>query len=603
MKPIKRAVIDCEVYKNYFLLAAKELETGKVTRLEKFDYGPFNKKAASALMSNYQTISFNGINFDLLIIVAAINGYPNDKLKALSDSIIKGKRPAWMVARDHDLVIPNWDHIDLIEVAPGKSSLKIYGGRLHAPTIQDLPYEPDAHITNKMRQEISDYCVNDLDTTALLFNSLKDQIELRCKMSSQYGMDLRSKSDAQIAETIIKSELKRITGKDYRKPELPDGVRFRYRNPEIVTFSDNGLNKILKSILETRFQIGGNGSVILPQWLKEPIELSGRKYQMGIGGLHSMEKCQYVRAGNGKLLFDLDVASYYPNIILQQALAPESMGSAFLTVYQSIVDRRIKAKKEGDKVTADTLKISVNGSFGKLGSKYSPLYAPELLIQTTITGQLCLLMLIEMVTRTGAQVVSANTDGIVVYCNKAQERDVMRAAQDWELETTYTLERTDYQALASRDVNNYVAVKPDGKIKGKGCFAQSGLSKNPDFQIVFNAASEFVRSGKPTIETIKECEDMRQFVSVRRVQGGAVWRDEKLGKAVRFYYSKDVSKNECIAYATNSNKVPRSAGARPLMTLPDTFPLDIDYAQYDEMAQTLLAEIGATCSKKTLSLF
>jgi DNA polymerase elongation subunit (family B) len=45
------------------------------------------------------------------------------------------------------------------------------------------------------------------------------------------------------------------------------------------------------------------------------------------------------------LLFDLDVASYYPNIILQQQLAPESMGKPFLDVYKSIVDRRIKAKK------------------------------------------------------------------------------------------------------------------------------------------------------------------------------------------------------------------------------------------------------------------
>ena len=39
-------------------------------------------------------------------------------------------------------------------------------------------------------------------------------------------------------------------------------------------------------------------------------------------------------------------------------------------------------------------KIQINGSFGKLGSKYSLLYAPDLLLQTTITGQLALLMLI-----------------------------------------------------------------------------------------------------------------------------------------------------------------------------------------------------------------
>ena len=116
---------------------------------------------------------------------------------------------------------------------------------------------------------------------------------------------------------------------------------------------------------------------------------------MGIGGLHSCEKSQYVVADENTVLRDADVSSYYPSIILQQKLSPKAMGKDFITIYQSIVSRRIEAKHRGDKVTADTLKICVNGSFGKLGSKYSALYAPELLIQTTLTGQLALLMLIE----------------------------------------------------------------------------------------------------------------------------------------------------------------------------------------------------------------
>jgi len=37
-------------------------------------------------------------------------------------------------------------------------------------------------------------------------------------MSEQYGMDLRSKSDAQIAETVIKSELHKIP-KNIRQAE------------------------------------------------------------------------------------------------------------------------------------------------------------------------------------------------------------------------------------------------------------------------------------------------------------------------------------------------------------------------------------------------
>ena len=75
-----------------------------------------------------------------------------------------------------------------------------------------------------------------------------------------------------------------------------------------------------------------------------------------------------------------------------------------MNIYQSIVKRRLEAKAKGDTVTADSLKITVNGSFGKFGSKYSFLYSPDLLINTTLTGQLTLLMLIEMITLAGGTV-------------------------------------------------------------------------------------------------------------------------------------------------------------------------------------------------------
>jgi hypothetical protein len=79
---------------------------------------------------------------------------------------------------------------------------------------------------------------------------------------------------------------------------------------------------------------------------------------------------------------------------------------------------------------------------------------------------------------------------------------------------------------------------------------------------------------------------------VRKVTGGAVWDDKLLGKSVRFYYSNSVPANQCIHYAKNSNKVPKSDGARPLMTLPDTFPTDVDYARYIDAANQLLREVG-----------
>lgn len=586
--------IDVEIYRNYFLLSTLQSSTGKVRHFEIYDDHRFDPKGLNGLMRSYTTVSFNGLNFDLPLILMALHGAGPEQLKRVADRIILDRAPSWSILRDANLSIPtSWDHIDLIEVAPGQSSLKIYGGRLHARKLQDLPISPDATITPEQREHLRRYCVNDLETTALLYDALKKPIQLRQQMSDQYGLDLRSKSDAQIAETVIKSELAKATGKDYRAPKLPNDYTFRYRDPGIVEFESQELKGVFRRILAHRFRLGANGSVLMPDWLKnERITISGREYQMGIGGLHSCEKSQYLTADDGMVLADWDVASYYPNIILQQRLSPPTLGPAFLEVYESIVKRRLAAKKAGDTSTANTLKICVNGSFGKLGSKYSSLYSPDLLIQTTITGQLCLLMLIESLTDAGIQVVSANTDGIVVYHSEAMRAKAEAITWDWMLQTSYTLEQTEYRAIASRDVNNYVAVKLDGSTKGKGCFASGGPMKNPDQTIIYRAVAGKIANGVPLATTITESRDIREFVTVRQVKGGAVWRGEELGKAVRFYLSRSVPEDECIRYRVNGNRVPKSAGAKPLMQLPDEFPDDIDYRAYITSAEKLLCEVG-----------
>ena len=586
-------IIDTEVYSDYFLLAMMRLDDGKVRHFEFHADAKLDVTKIKALFRTETVISFNGNSYDIPIISAAVSGYTNQQIKDLSDSIIKSNQPSWTILRAHNFDILKANHIDLIEVAPGRSSLKIYGGRMNAPKMQDLPIDPSSSITPKQRAELREYCENDLHTTAMLYKALKPQIDLRVGLSEQYGMDLRSKSDAQIAETVIISEMTKITKQGYGKTALKENTTFSYIDPRIVNFTDTKLNILINSLCEHRFTLGLNGAVQMPDWLRSTkIKIGSGEYQMGIGGLHSCEKTQYIKADDEHILLELDVASYYPNIILQQRLAPKSMGAPFLSVYQSIVTRRLEAKHRGDKVTADVLKIAVNGSFGKLGSKYSALFAPELLIQTTITGQLALLMLIEAIELAGAKVVSANTDGVVILCPRVLEKRIEEVAFDWMLRTSFDLERTDYRALASRDVNSYVAVKLDGKVKGKGVFASTSLAKNPDDPIIAQAVAQYVAHEIPLEITIRNCRDITQFVTIRRVQGGATWQGEYLGKAVRFYHSNAVPSAQCIHYATNSNRVPNSAGARPLMQLPDTFPTDVDYNYYLVEAEKLLCEVG-----------
>lgn len=586
--------VDVECYRNYFSVQFEHIENGERIVIDRLDNELLDVKRLTRLMGTNTTVSFNGNSYDLYMIAAAIKGYNNQQLKRISDKFIKSNAPPWKTAKDLQLFVPrSWDHIDIIEVAAGTASLKMYGARLNAQTIQDLPYHPDDTITENMRQELVRYCFNDLALTKKLYLHLIKQIKLREQIGEKYGLDLRSKSDAQIAETVIKSEMTKLTGKDYRPAKYDSDAVFKYQNPQIISFKTEQLRDIFERVLACEFELSGNGSIQLPQWLsKTKIKLGGTEYQMGIGGLHSCESCQSVYADDKHLLIDADVASYYPSIILQQNLAPVTMGRNFITLYQRIVNDRLAAKHSGDKVTADTLKIVVNGSYGKLGSKYSALYSPELLIQTTLTGQLALLMLIESLELSGINVVSANTDGIVIRCPIEKEELLGELLFDWEITTTYMLEFTRYKSLHSRDVNNYVAVKLDGSVKRKGVFAEPTIAKNPETTICYDAVAA-VLAGKSTIErTIKDCADISRFCLVRRVTGGANWRGDDIGKTVRYYWSSDVPMTEQIAYAKNGNKVPKSDGAKPCQTLPDVLPTDIDYARYIAFANEILKGVG-----------
>ena len=179
-------IFDTEVYKDYFLLAFLNPDTGRVRHFELYDGHPLDVSTLREIFSRYRVVSFNGDNFDLPIISQAMRGVNNIGLKNVADKIILNNIKSWNLGIEPI----KCDHIDIIEVAPSMVSLKMYGGRMHYPKMQDLPIEPDASISPKDREDLKAYCINDLGTTLALYETLKPQIELRELMGKQYGLSL-----------------------------------------------------------------------------------------------------------------------------------------------------------------------------------------------------------------------------------------------------------------------------------------------------------------------------------------------------------------------------------------------------------------------------
>jgi hypothetical protein len=587
-----KAVLDIECYTNYFLIAIKSMANDKVVTFERSDWSDFDAEQLNSVLRKYTIVTFNGNRYDLLLLKGSIAGFDASKLKIMSDDIIVNNVRAWDTESKYNLPQCKYiDHIDLIDVAPGKASLKIYGGRLHSKRMQDLPIEPSAIIKLDERELLTSYCINDLDTTIDLFNKLSSQIDLREKMGEELGIDLRSKSDAQIAEAVIKKQIEAIKGTKIYRPDLPNGFSFNYVPPKFIKFKHPELVNALEVFKSEAFTLNEKGDAVEPEKVgKLKVKINQTVYQLGIGGIHSCEKTVNYIAGTDYILVDRDVTSYYPNIILNQRLYPKHIGTEFLTAYKSIVEKRVHAKRTGDKVTDASLKIVINSSFGKFGNKWSALYSPDLLIQTTVTGQLALLMLIEALEGSGIQVVSANTDGIVIYCHKRNQAALFSIIAAWEETTGFNTEETAYTALYSRDINNYVAFKPSGSYKAKGAYADAELSKTPTAQVCVQAVVDHLQLDIPIETTIRSCQDTRMFVSVRSVTGGAVKGDTYLGKAVRWYYA--LGETGSINYKKNGNKVAMTDGAKPLMLLPAKPPKDIDRQWYITKAYAILADLG-----------
>lgn len=588
---MRKIVLDIEIYKNYSLFSFTTIDQKKYIELEMFDGQVLDIKRLERILRNNTVITFNGNHYDIPVTCAALQGRSCKELKEISDHIISTSEQGWQTARRFDIRMLNIDHIDIKEPSPGvQVSLKLYGGRLGCRKLQDLPIEPDELITPEQRPLMRKYCRNDLETTIELYEAIENEIDLRQEMSKTYGVDLRSKSGAQVAKSVFKKLLE-DKGVNVSIKKVKEGTIYSYNMPKWITFETDTLKEIKQRVIDSDFVVNAKGSVLIPRQLQKVIEFEGAKYKIGIGGLHSQESKQAIVPTPSQLLFEKDVASMYPNIILGQSLYPRHLTKRFIKVYEDMVNQRLEAKRTGDKATSDSLKLVINSSFGLFGNRYSPLYSPDLLIQVTITGQLALLMLIERVTLAGARVVSANTDGINILCDKSIYEEIEHICFEWELDTGLELEENRYKATYNESVNSYIAIT-ENDVKTKGNFALPGLMKNTVNTICIEAVINCVKDFTPIEETIYNCNDITKFLTVRTVQGGGMYGDEYLGKVVRWYYGTG---DESITYKKNGNKVAKSNGAIPCMDLPDKFPGDLNKIRYIEETERMLHAIGDNC--------
>jgi len=547
---------DVETYPNVFTVTIVRPSDQAIWRFEisgRVNQGvEFFQLLTAIKNSDGRMAGFNSIGFDYPIIHELIKrgGHITAaELYTKCDLIINSGDRFSHLVWESEWYVPQVDlfKIHHFDNMAKSTSLKVLEFNMRSQNIQDLPFEPGTYLTDEQIDELIPYNDHDVFETVKFLSETMPMLEFRDKLSAKYNRNFTNHNDTKIGKDYFIMELERFGIPCYHHPNGYKEPRQTLR-PTItlndvilpwVQFNRPEFQRVLdwlraQTITETKGVFKGLNCTI-----------DGFQYDFGTGGIHGSVDSQTVNSDDNYIVIDLDVASYYPNLAIANRFHPEHLGERFCDIYLDVYEQR-KQYAKGTPENA-MLKLALNGVFGDSNSKYSPFFDPNYTMAITINGQLLLCLLAEyLITLPGLSMVQANTDGLTVRCPRDQIDGLMFIAQSWEELTGLELERADYSRMMIRDVNNYIAVYTNGKLKRKGAYCYGddlGWHQNHSSQVVAIAAEAALVRGVPVAETVRGHTDVMDFMKRTKVPRSSrlmlesVDTSEQLQNVTRYYVS------------------------------------------------------------------
>lgn len=538
-------VYDEECYPNVWLFGAVHVGTGlkyvfeiSDRRDDRFQLFAFIEHLK---LHGEEMVGFNTIGYDYPVlhdILNNINYITPSEIYRKSDGIIKSEDRFGHIIWDRDMHVKQIDlykihHFDNKARAVG---LKVLEFAMRLDNIEDLPYEPGKYLQPHEIDHLRDYMFHDIFATNKFLEHSKDAIKLRREITEKFGKNFMNHNDTKIGKDYFLMELEKA---GFRVKNVRTNRPFIDLNDVIlpyVKFERPEFNEVLtwlrsQQITETKGVFKN---------LKANID--GFEFVFGLGGIHGSIESKSVYSDDNMVIIDLDVASYYPNLAIQNKVFPAHFGLQFCDTYENVYNTR----KSYAKGTAENgvYKLALNGVYGDSNNQYSSFYDPQYTMTITINGQMLLCMFAEQAVKIdGLQLIQANTDGITVRLprNKINELEAIRTW--WQNLTKLELEEAIYDAMHIRDVNNYIAVYEGGKkVKRKGAYGHSkdlAWHQNHSMQVVAKAAEAALVHGRDIREFIYTHDDFYDFMMCVKVPRSSklLWGDNKVQNVSRYYIS------------------------------------------------------------------
>ena len=438
---------------------------------------------------------------------------------------------------------------------------------LSAKQINTLVNKWDRYILDEWIPDMMHYNENDVFIVCEMIRLFIDEIRLRYNISKSYGIDVLSSSRSNIADKMFVkfySEFSGLAPSQWqgRKTERT-ALGFKRVILPFIQFKTQQMKELLEEMKKVVIYSLGKKALkeVAPKYpeLKHlktnndsgwfEVTINNLTYTIATGGLHSQDiprelKSKLIKidsSSTGENIWSnitddsyvyvhWDISSFYPSIMDVYRIAPAHINEGvFVKLIHWLKETRVTAKHSKEDyidgipkdVLAQVLKIVINSIYGKLGFEKGDICDRLAVLKVTINGQLMIMMLCEELELNGIEVMSANTDGIVVKLYKRKKEDFERIAANWKQLTKLDADSEEYKCYINRDINNYVIEELNGKVSYKGALNPNmylvDLQKGYDMPIVAQAVVNYFLYDKPILETLYECTNILDFCKIQNI--------------------------------------------------------------------------------------
>lgn len=372
----------------------------------------------------------------------------------------------------------------------------------------EVDFDLDRELTEEEQVLNELYCKNDVLATEKRFEQNIGMLVAKAAIALYFGLDKMalSMTNANLTAELLGAEKTPDRGDELDKYELPEGFEIESET-------------IRQAFMTDEFEANdkGHASISLDVPRRDVTEV------LGVGGIHGAKE-SFIHVGN---FHARDVGSLYPNTMVLFDYLSRNIPEDKRHIYQMLLDERMEAKYSNKEFTEikgvqiptklliNGYKLPLNTKYGAMGAEFNKLYDPRMRLLVCITGQMAMWDLLEKI-ENHATIIQSNTDAhYYIPFSEEDEKAIDEIANDWMKRTGYTLDDDPFREIYQANVNNYLAVTTDGKVKFKGAIGlTNGLKVSK--AIVSNAFINYVVSGKDYRKFIYECEELRQFQMITK---------------------------------------------------------------------------------------